>query len=281
MSGKSLQKSLPAPSALEDIQEKLEPLASEPDRAAVLLDLDGTLAPIVPRPEDVSVPPPILKLIRMLSHSYLAVAIVSGRSANAAKRIVGNSELAYIGNHGFETMIPGHATVVCEEAQPYLAAMKQLAEKIPLEARTEAGVWLEDKTATISYHYRRAADAESALEFINSKVVPEAEKLGLVTSNGRMVVEVRPPVEINKGVSVGHLLDRLQTRRAVYIGDDTTDIDAFRELRKRRRRKDTVMVTIGVISREMPRELPRYCDLLVARTSGVETVLQILSGEES
>ena len=91
MSHKSLQKKLPDPSPLDEIQQELEPLVTEPGKAAVLLDLDGTLAPIVPRPEDVTVPPQVLRLIRALTHSYLVVAIVSGRSANAARRIVGNA----------------------------------------------------------------------------------------------------------------------------------------------------------------------------------------------
>ena len=280
MSHKSLQKKLPDPSPLDEIQQELEPLVTEPGKAAVLLDLDGTLAPIVPRPKDVTVPPQVLRLIRALTHSYLVVAIVSGRSANAARRIVGNAELAYIGNHGFETMIPGHATVVSEEVQPYLAAMGELTNRVSLEARTEAGIWLEDKTTTLSYHYRRAPDRDAALDFIREKIIPEAKRLGLKTSDGRMVVEIRPPVEINKGVSVGNLLDRLSASRAVYTGDDTTDIDAFKELRQRRRRKDNVMINVGVISPEMPKTLPRYCDLMVARTSSVESLLQILAGEE-
>lgn len=280
MSRKSLQKNLPAPNTPAEIQAKLEPLLAEPDKSVILLDLDGTLAPIVPQPGDVAVPPSISRMIRELSHSYMAVGIVSGRTANEARRIVGNAELAYIGNHGFETMVPGHALVVCEEAQPWLDKIHELVQSGSVEGMTEAGVWRENKAATLSYHYRRAADSDTALQYIRNTIVPMAEKLGLVVSEGRMVVEIKPPVEINKGVSVGHLLDRLGARRAIYIGDDTTDIDALKELRKRKRRKDSVMVGVGVISREMPDKLPNYCDLMVARVNGVEALLEILAGEE-
>lgn len=255
-------------------------MLAAPAATVILLDLDGTLAPIVPRPSDVAVPPSIIKLIRRLAHSYLAVAIVSGRSATEAKRIIGNAELAYIGNHGFETMLPGHATVVCEEAQPFMASMKEITGVAPQERLSETGVWLENKISTISLHYRRAADPDAALDYIRGNILPRAEQLGLDISEGRMVIEIKPPVDINKGVSVGRLLDLLSAKQAIYIGDDTTDIDALRELRKRRRRKDTVMVGIGVISREMPSSLPKSCDLLVERTTGVETVLEILAGDD-
>lgn len=275
-----MQKNLPAPNTPAEIQEKLEPLLAEPGTAVILLDLDGTLAPIVSRPGDVSVPPAISRLVRRLSHTYMAVGIISGRTANEARRIVGNPDVAYIGNHGFETMVPGHAIVVCDEAQPWLGKIRELTSQGSVEEMTEAGVWLEDKAATLSYHYRRAPDADAALEYIRKKIIPKAEKLGLAVSDGRMVVEIRPPVEINKGVSVGHLLDRLEARRAIYVGDDTTDIDALKELRKRKRRKDSIMIGIGVISNEMPSRLPKFCDLMVARVNGVESLLEILAGEE-
>lgn len=271
----------PAPSTLDDIQTKLAPVIDSPGSAAIFLDLDGTLAPIMPRPDEVVVLPTISRLVRQLSYRYLAVTIVSGRPATEVRRITGNPELIYIGNHGFETMLPGHAVVVCDEAQPHIPAVRELLEfSRSREDMTEAGVMVEDKSATVSLHYRRAPDPEAARRYIEKQILPKARKLGLVASEGRMVVEIKPPANVNKGVAVGSLLDRLDCRTAVYIGDDATDIDALKELRRRRRRKDTVMVGIGVISEEMPRDLPKNADLLVERVSGVELVLQILAGEE-
>ncbi|MHB9111772.1 MAG: trehalose-phosphatase [Thermoleophilia bacterium] len=281
MTDKSLIKKRPAPNSLDEIQEALAPLLAEPGASAVFLDLDGTLAPIMPRPNDVAIPPGISRLIRKLAHAYLAVTVVSGRPAAGAKRIVGNAELAYIGNHGFETMLPGHAVVVCEEAQEYIPKIRELVEYCRKdEEMAEMGIWLEDKTATMSFHFRRASDPGESVAFIRGRFFPMIEKLGLAISEGRKVIEVRPPVPINKGVAVGQLLDRLGCRQAIYIGDDTTDVDALKELRKRKRRKNNVMVSVGVISSEMPAELAKYSDLLVDRISGVEVALQILAGEE-
>lgn len=281
MTRKSLKEKIAAADSLDLIQAKLAPLTENPADAAIFFDLDGTLAAIRSRPEEVAVPREIARLVRKIGHRYLAVTVVSGRPATEAKRIAGNSELAYIGNHGFETMLPGRTVVVTAEAQPYIGAIKELigfARGLP--DLVDSGITLEDKTATMSFHYRRAPDPDRALAMIREKFIPKIEDLGLASREGRKVLEVRPPVPIDKGVAVGRLLDQLGALKALYAGDDTTDIDALNELNKRKRRKNTVMVGIGVISDEMPAELPRYCDLLVDRLSGMELVLQILAGEE-
>ncbi len=254
---------------------------SEAGRAAIFLDLDGTLAPIMPKPADVAVPPDIVRLVRQLQRMYLAVTVVSGRPATEAKRITGNSDLAYIGNHGFETMLPGRAVVLCEAAQPYVARVKELVEYArSLPEMVDSGIWIEDKNATMSFHFRRAPDPGEARELIKKMFFAKIEALGLLAREGRKVFEVRPPVDVDKGVAVGHLVDRLGAKLMLYAGDDTTDIDAFKELRKRKRRKGVTAINVGVISEEMPAQLPRSADLLVERVSGVETMLQVLAGEE-
>lgn len=268
-------------SGLDEIIEALAPISGDPAAACVFLDLDGTLAPIVPQPKSVAIPGPMAKLVRKLEHLYLAVAVVSGRPATEAKRIVGVPDIAYIGNHGFEILLPGHAVVVSEEARPFVTRIREIVDFCrTLDEINEKGIFVEDKTATMSLHYRSADNPEEARAIIMEKVVPQVEKRELKYSEGRMVLEVKPPVPVDKGVAVGRLLDRLDARRAVYMGDDTTDIDALKELRKRKRRKDSVMVGIGVISQEMPADLAKYADLMVDKIIGVETVLQILAGEE-
>ncbi|MHB0915886.1 MAG: trehalose-phosphatase [Thermoleophilia bacterium] len=266
-------------STTDEIQQQLEPLVAAPADTTIFLDLDGTLAPIVNKPADVAVPPEIVKLIRKLAQRYLAIAIVSGRQATEARRIVGLDELVYVGNHGFETMLPGRPVVVSPEAQPYIPAIRELTKYCrDLEGVEDSGVWLEDKMATLSVHYRRAPDPDAAKAFIEARIIPQAEKLGLKVNEGRMVVEIKPPAKVNKGLAVGHLIDRLSTRQAIYAGDDTTDIDALKELR--RRKKKQLMIGVGVVSSEMPAGLPRYADLLVAPRGGVETLLRLLAGEE-
>lgn len=266
-------------STTEELQQRLEPLVSAPGETAIFLDLDGTLAPIVDRPSDVAVPAAVAKLIRRLSKRYLAVVIVSGRQATEARRIVGIEELAYVGNHGFELMLPGHAVVVSAAAQPHVPAIRQvLKAAYELAGTDDSGVFVEDKTATLSLHYRLAPDPEAAHRLIDENIVPLAKELGLKVNEGRKVVEIKPPEKVDKGTAVGDLIDRLQARQALYAGDDTTDIDALRELRRRGGKQS--MVGIGVASREMPATLSRHADLLIGSRGGVEEMLRLLAGEE-
>lgn len=261
------------------MEQRLGPLISAPGDTAIFLDLDGTLAPIVARPTDVAVPPAIVKLIRRLAQQYLAVVIISGRQATEARRIVGIEELAYVGNHGFETMLPGRSVVVSPEAQPHLPAIRDIVKYVrSIENAEESGVWVEDKTATLSLHYRRATDPVHARKYIDEQIIPRAKELGLKINEGRMVVEIKPPEKVDKGLAVRQLIDRLAAKQALYAGDDTTDIDALKELR--RRSKKQLMVGVGVVSREMPAGLTRYADLLVSSVGGMETLLLLLLGEE-
>jgi trehalose 6-phosphate phosphatase len=267
-------------SSLEELEQELQPLVDDPEATVLFFDLDGTLAPIVAKPGDVAVPPELVKLIRGLARTYLAVVIVSGRQSTEARRIVGIEELAYVGNHGYELMLPGHPVLVSPEAQPHIASIRELIKFCrSLEDIDGNGVWLEDKTATLSLHYRRAPDPDLARKYIKKEIAPRAKELGLKVNEGRMVVEIKPPEKVNKGIAVRKLIDRLDARQALYAGDDTTDIDALRELR-RRSKKGEVMVGVGIVSREMPNTLPRYADVLVKTQGGVENLLKLLAGEE-
>lgn len=267
-------------SSPEELHERLQPLLADPRETVLFFDLDGTLAPIVPRPGDVAVPREVVKLVRRLAQRYLAVVIVSGRQSTEARRIVGLDELAYVGNHGYELMLPGRPVLMSPEAQSHIAFIRDLVKFCRgLDEIDEVGVSIEDKTATMSLHYRRAPDREAALSFIKQKIVPAARDMGLRVNEGRMVVEIKPPERVNKGVAVRQLIDRLEAKQALYAGDDTTDIDALKEMR-RRRKKGQLMVGVGVVSGEMPSGLPRHADLLVSATGGVEDLLRLLNGEE-
>jgi trehalose 6-phosphate phosphatase len=190
-------------------------LRSEPDQAAVLLDVDGTLAPIVERPEDAAVPEETRAEVERLAHTYGLVACVSGRSAADARRLVGLESIEYVGVHGLETD---------PQARRFTPQLEAFAERIPWPWTVEnkGGV-------TISFHYREAADEREAHRRAD-EVAEAAETAGLTTHHGRKVLEVRPPVTADKGTAVRRLLDGRPITRGLYAGDDTTDLDAFRGL---------------------------------------------------
>ncbi|HET7620967.1 MAG TPA: trehalose-phosphatase [Gemmatimonadaceae bacterium] len=233
---------------------------------AVMLDVDGTLAPIAPRPEEAAVPAETRRVVAALAvHPDVRVVLVSGRAAADARRIVGVANVWVIGNHGFEVVSPDGEELEQPELEPWRAAVARAARRIAPLVAPVPGVILEDKGWTLSVHYR-LADPKVVPRLVES-VERAAAPLGLRVSRGKMVVEVRPDVRVDKGTAVLRLAAELGaisrrdgagvaedadggtanggTGSALFIGDDRTDEDAFRALRSRSARAVTVRVTHG------------------------------------
>jgi trehalose 6-phosphate phosphatase len=227
-------------------------LANEPKRAAILLDVDGALAPIVPRPEDARVPPETQAELRRLNERYGLVACVSGRAGDDAAQIVGVPELVYVGNHGLE--LEPAAGEWAEKLQRFLAAT--------------AWPQTEDKHQSAALHYRDAEDEAAARRALD-EIAARAEQQGFRTRYGRKVLEILPPIDANKGTAVRRLLAERDLRRALYAGDDTTDIDAFRALDGLE-----VSVRVAVASAEGPPELCKAADIVVASPAELLEVLR-------
>ena len=229
-------------------------LVEEPDRAAILLDVDGTLAPIVPRPEEARVPESTREALRRLVGRYTLVACVSGRPSSVAKEIVGVDGIRYAGEHGLE-LAPG-----AEEWTERLAAFARNVEW-PAEKR---------KQLTLSFHFRTTRDEQAARTYLRG-VADRALQEGLRPRWGRKVLEIRPPLDADKGTAVRQLLDEAALRRALYAGDDATDLDAFRALDGL-----DVAVRVAVSSAEAPIDLGRAADLVVAGPAALADLLRQL-----
>jgi trehalose 6-phosphate phosphatase len=232
--------------------DALRRLAAEPASAALFLDIDGVLAPIVERPEDARVPPETRKELRRLGELYALVACVTGRPSEVAREIVGVDGLTYVGEHGLE---------LDPEAQKWAEPIHGFAVEVPW-------VDIEAKPLSVAFHYRSAPDPEVAREQLES-VAAAALDLGFRTRWGRMVLEVLPPVDASKGTAVRHLLATSGLRRALYAGDDTTDLDGFSVLDGLE-----VAVRVAVVSAEGPTELGERADVLVGST---DAFLELLS----
>src|SRR4051812_30709844 len=208
---------------------------------AVLLDIDGTLAPIAPRPEQALVPPETCKAIADLTNLPGAhVALVSGRSVEDARRLVGLPKLGVIGNHGFEVLGEDGELLSEPAAHFYLDAIRSAAARLASQTKSLHGVVLEDKKWTLSLHYRLAI--RSDIPRITALVNNAGTDLGLVVTRGKEVLELRPPMKINKGTASVLWTKQLGANAAVYIGDDRTDEDAFRDLRVEFPRAVTIRV---------------------------------------
>ncbi len=259
------------------MRKLLEPLRADPQRAAILLDVDGTIAPIVERPADAAVPEETRVLLRALAERYALVAGVSGRPALDARRIVGIDEIAYSGNHGFELLAPGEAEPHPdpsldghdEDARRFVAGLDQR----DLE---RVGMRIEDKGAIVALHWR-GSETEGEAESLASEIEAGADWKGLVAHRGRKVLEIRPDVPINKGIAVAALIPSRPVRSALYAGDDRTDVDAFTALRTLTADGELdAAVCVAVASDEAPREVSANADLTVDGPEGFVDVLRAL-----
>jgi trehalose 6-phosphate phosphatase len=257
--------------------EALEPIRSDPTSSAVLLDIDGTLAPIVRHAADAHVPEATRSLLIEIARRYRVVGCVSGRRASVARQIVAIGTIAYVGNHGGELLRPGSTR---PEVDPELAAwtvrMREFAARVYTGERERLRVRNEDKDAIAAFHWRGAPDEEAAARAVR-EIAEQAESEGLVVHWGRKVLEVRPPVSLDKGLGIEALLRGSGVGAAVYVGDDTTDIDAFRGLRALVAQGSlTSSLCVAVDSDEAPPGLAEEADLTVAGTDGVRELLGAL-----
>ena len=221
--------------------DALTRLAADPGSAALFLDVDGVLAPIVERPEDAAVPGGVQAELARLVARYALVAAITGRPRETAERIVGVPGVRTVGEHGLEL-------------EPAAAAF---AEDIHRFADETGWPDVERKALSVALHYRGAADPDDARRRLEH-VARRAGERGLRARFGRRVLEILPPVTASKGTAVRRLLGETGLERALYAGDDTTDLDGFAALDGLE-----LAVRVAVASTESPPELRGRADVVV------------------
>jgi trehalose 6-phosphate phosphatase len=256
----------------------LAPLREDPGSTAIFCDVDGTLAPIVERPGEAGVPADARGTLAALADRYELVGCISGRRATEARELVGVDGLAYIGNHGFERLLPGQSEAQLDHALHAHAdaAARFVEHHLDPKGVEAAGLRLEDKGPIAALHWRGAPD-EVAAEAKAREIARDAVGWNLVPHWGRKVLEIRPAVELNKGTALAQLLEERRLSNALYGGDDRTDVDAFRKLRAMGATGDLrAAICVGVASAEGPRELIQEADLVVEDTAGFLAALRLL-----
>ena len=266
------------PAVASRIEQLIAPLRDKPEGSAILSDVDGTLAPIVPDPGDAEVPDETRRVLQRLANRFALVGLVSGRRAADARRLVGVGEAAYAGNHGLELMAPGAEGVTLDPAVADRAgAARDFLHGLDLTAIRASGLRPEDKGPIQSLHWRGAPDEASA-ERLAREVADRARRAGLWPHWGRKVLEVRPVAKIDKGTAVRRLVGGGALQGALFGGDDRTDLDAFRALRSLAAAGDLgVAICIGVASDEAPSELPQEADAVVSGPGEFVEVLEALA----
>ena len=238
----------------------------------LLSDVDGTLAPIVARPEDARVPDATRTLLEELAAGGVRVAVITGRPLETARRIVGTDEVAYAADHGLTLLVEGR-----REAAPGLEEYEELARRAEREmagvARQVPGVQIENKGALLGIHYRRADEPARAREAVLKAVrrSPAAQRFQL--HEGRMVVELRPALDTDKGTAVEFLVRRLGLQGVICLGDDITDIDMFAAV-GRARAQGVAGAAVAVSSDEAAPEVAQAADYSLAGQESVDWLLK-------
>jgi trehalose 6-phosphate phosphatase len=249
--------------------EPLSPLLSKRP-FGIFSDIDGTLAPIVPRPEDARVTPRGQQLLQRLMDAGVRVALVTGRPLEMARKMTDLDGAAYAANHGLEFWIDDRAETAVGVAEYTRLVEDVLAEVGDLEA---AEVHIERKGPGVAFHYRQSRNAKAAraaiLRAIESPIA--VEMFGVL--EGRKVFELRPKIDVSKGTATRLLAERLGVKSIVCIGDDRTDIDMFHAV-SALRDQGTGGRSVAVLSPEVAPDLLDAADYSVPGVAGVEWLLE-------
>ena len=205
------------------------------------------------------------------------MAALSGRPVIEVKKMINIDGMVYIGNHGLERWVEGHSEFV-EEARDYPPLIRALTEELARRLSLE-GIIIENKGVTATIHYRLCPDHQSARKEILSAIENSPHAQGLqVMSESKYAINLLPPVKVDKGTSVLTLIREHNLRAGIYLGDDITDIYAFRAIRTASH-PDFRGLAIGVAGPEMPAELPTEADFTLNGVADVERLLGWISGQ--
>ena len=261
------------------VEQFLAPLIADPQRSAVLLDVDGTLAPITTDTHAATVPSATREVLAQIADRYKLVACITGRQCERAREMVGLGNITYFGNHGSEIMRPGSSKV---EIAPEAAAWQERVQAFAAGAYADSGlerfgIRTEDKGPIAGLHWR-GVDDEAAAEAAVRQVAQAAEAAGFGLHWAKKILEIRPPSDFSKGSAVHQLLSEQEVDNAIFVGDDLTDIHAFKALDEARAAGEINHAgKIGVDSDEAPPELAPAADVMLPGTEAVVEMLRLLA----
>lgn len=264
-------------------REGLDAVLARPDRAVVALDFDGTLADIVPDPEQARAHPGTVAALAALAPKVAAVAVITGRPAGVAVRyggfagVPGLEHLVVLGHYGAERWDAVTGTVNTPAPHPGVAAARAELPGFLHEFASWRGTWIEEKGQAVAVHTRRAQDPQAAFETLRGPLGELAAKHGLIVEPGRQVLELRPP-GMDKGVALGRFVAELDAESVIYAGDDLGDLAAFAAVEKLRTEGPDGIPGLLVCSgsAEVP-ELAERADLSVPGPAAVVAFLAALA----
>jgi trehalose 6-phosphate phosphatase len=247
-------------------------LAATP--AGLATDFDGTLAPIVDDPAAVAAAPGAREALEALARRIAVVALVTGRGAHDARRLVGTDRIAIAGNHGVEWLAAGAVDVAPDPRESEVrAALGRMLAAVP----TEPGISIEHKGLSATLHYRNAPDPSDARRQLMEALADAREPM-ITLRHGRMSIELRALYLGDKGQAVRTMVDQHGLAGLVVMGDDVTDLDMFRaaqQMRATGRLRATIVAVGG--GEEVPGEVAASADVVIGDAVAVVTLLGVLA----
>lgn len=251
-------------------------LAGHP--SGLVLDIDGTIAPIAPDPASAHVSPVCLEHIAAMVGRLGLIAVISGRPVLVAREMVGLEGVEYVGCHGLERLRGGQVLVAPEAG--YFQSQVQEASALlsgRLSGRPEtAGLLVEDKTISATFHYRSCRNPELARSAILDALDSMGRPQGVKIVEGRRAVELLPDVAVDKGTAVLSLISEFGLRGVLYVGDDRTDVAAFRAIRRWQTETNGRGLTLAVSGPDTSVQVRQEASFTVSGVAGVETFLGLL-----
>ncbi|GAA2644392.1 trehalose-phosphatase [Streptomyces vastus] len=270
---------LPTP-ATQAGRDGLDAILARPERAVLAFDFDGTLAPIVPDPEQARAHPDAVPALAALAPKVASVAVVTGRPADVAVRhggfadVPGLEHLVVLGHYGAERWDAVTGTVTAPPPHPGVAAVRAELPGVLDRSGAWQGTWIEEKGRAVAVHTRRASDPQAAFEALREPLTDLAARHGLVVEPGRLVLELRPP-GMDKGVALREYVREVGAGMVAYAGDDLGDLPAFAAVEELRSNGvPGLLVCSG--SNEV-KELADRADLVVDGPAGVVRLLESLA----
>ncbi|MER6318961.1 trehalose-phosphatase [Streptomyces sp. NPDC001581] len=261
-------------------REGLEALLRAPRRSVVALDFDGTLADIVPDPDQARAHPGAVPALSALAPEVASVAVITGRPAGVAVRyggfagVPGLEHLVVLGHYGAERWDAVTGIVHAPAEHPGVAAVRAELPGFLDSIGAWQGTWIEEKGRALAVHTRRAADPAAAFAALREPLAELAARHGLMVEPGRAVLELRPP-GMDKGVALSEFLAERDAEAVLYAGDDLGDLAAYSAVEKRRADGlPGLLVCSGSV--EVP-ELAARADVVLAGPGEVVAFLSTLA----
>ena len=206
-------------------------LAADPGRAGLVLDFDGVLAPIVIDPTTSAMPDRVARSLARLAGGLGLVAVISGRPVGFLEERVQAPGVPLLGSYGIEQSFDG-ARQIAPEAQEWLGPVREAEQKLQELLAGLPGIWVEEKSVSVAVHWRQAPDRDVATHQVRRATARVSDETGLRLEPGKLVEELRPPIDVDKGSAISALLAAHGDLTAfAYAGDDLGDIPALRKAR--------------------------------------------------